>query len=75
MGKSENLPLFCNQNGQRWEEGFRGDNLLLCSPHQNRGSEMQVGLVLITEKVLLGRKEGDSFVQNSLLAPSPQPVA
>ena len=57
MGKSENLPLFCNQNGQRWEEGFGGDNLLLCSPHQNRGSEMQVGLVLITEKVLLGEKK------------------
>lgn len=40
MEKSENLPAFCNQKGQGWEEGFRGDHLLLSSHHENRGSEM-----------------------------------
>lgn len=41
MGKSENLSAFCNQKGQRWKEGFGGDNLLLCSQHENTGSEVQ----------------------------------
>lgn len=71
MGKSENLPAFCNQKGQRWKEGFGGDNLLLCSQHENTGSEMQVGLVLITEKVLPGRKKGRIICPKQPLGPLP----
>lgn len=63
MEKSENLPAFCNQKGQSWEEGLEGDHLLLCAQHENRGSEMSA--------VLDGEEGRDDHVTKAASRPPP----
>lgn len=68
MEKSENLPAFCNQKGQSWEEGLEGDYLQLCAQHEHRGSEMSA--------VFDGKEERDDGVTKaSCWPPPPPPVA
>lgn len=63
MEESENLPAFCNQKGQRWEEGLEGDHLLLCAEQENRGSEMSA--------VFDGKEERDDHVTKAASGPPP----
>lgn len=61
--KSENLPAFCNQKGQCWEDGPEGDHLLLCAQHEKRGSEMRA--------VFDGKEERDDRVTKAASGPPP----
>lgn len=71
MGKSENLPAFCDQKGQRWEGGSRGDNLLLCSQCEYR--RLRMSAVFDERKCFQGRK--DDHLAKQPPRPFPAPVA